>query len=100
MAATGTVFDTLKVFGVVLLVAIIMHWGWLLVQYTVSGSLIKKNPLAMLTNMLPAYFTALGTLSSGATIPVTLERTTTNGIRTQIADFVIPLCAPIHLSGS
>jgi Na+/H+-dicarboxylate symporter len=100
MAATGTVFDTLKVFGVVLLVAIIMHWVWLLVQYTVAGSLIKKNPFAMLKNMLPAYFTALGTMSSAATIPVTLERTKTNGIRNRIADFVIPLCATIHLSGS
>ena len=100
MAATGTVFDTLKVFGVVLLVAIILHWVWLTIQYTVAGSILKRNPFAMLKTMLPAYFTALGTMSSAATIPVTLERAKKNGIRESIADFVIPLCATIHLSGS
>ncbi|MCK1977197.1 dicarboxylate/amino acid:cation symporter [Jeotgalicoccus huakuii] len=100
MAATGTVFDTLKVFGVVLLVAIILHWVWLTIQYTVAGSILKRNPFAMLKTMLPAYFTALGTMSSAATIPVTLERAKKNGIRERIADFVIPLCATIHLSGS
>ena len=50
--------------------------------------------------MLPAYFTALGTQSSAATIPVTLAQTRKNGVREEIADFVIPLCATIHLSGS
>ena len=50
--------------------------------------------------MIPAYFTALGTQSSAATIPVTLEQTKKNGVRGEIADFVIPLCATIHLSGS
>ena len=53
-----------------------------------------------LKNMLPAYFTALGTQSSAATIPVTLEQTKKNGVRGEVADFVIPLCATIHLSGS
>ncbi|MGO1922289.1 MAG: dicarboxylate/amino acid:cation symporter [Jeotgalicoccus sp.] len=100
MAATGTVFDTLLVFGVVLLVAIILHWIWLMLQYTIAGSLLKQNPFKMLKNMLPAYFTALGTMSSAATIPVTLARTKENGIRARIADFVIPLGATIHLSGS
>ena len=50
--------------------------------------------------MLPAYFTALGTQSSAATIPVTLEQTKKNGVSSDIAGFVIPLCATIHLSGS
>lgn len=100
MAATGTVFDTLKVFGVVLLVAIILHWVWLTIQYTVAGTILKRNPFSMLKTMLPAYFTALGTMSSAATIPVTLERAKKNGIRERIADFVVPLCATIHLSGS
>lgn len=100
MAATGTVFDTLLVFGVVLIVAIVLHWVWLTVQYTIAGSLLKQNPFKMLKNMLPAYFTALGTMSSAATIPVTLARTKENGIRARIADFVVPLGATIHLSGS
>jgi Na+/H+-dicarboxylate symporter len=50
--------------------------------------------------MLPAYFTALGTQSSAATIPVSLAQTLKNGVKKEIADFVIPLCATIHLSGS
>ena len=50
--------------------------------------------------MLPAYFTALGTQSSAATIPVTLERAVSIGVPRQIAGFTIPLCATIHMSGS
>lgn len=50
--------------------------------------------------MMPAYFTALGTQSSAATIPVTLKQTIRNGVHEGIAGFVIPLCATIHLSGS
>ena len=50
--------------------------------------------------MLPAYFTALGTSSSAATIPVTLQQTKKNGVSDGIAGFVVPLCATIHLSGS
>ena len=50
--------------------------------------------------MLPAYFTALGTSSSAATIPVTLKQTIKNGVKESIAGFVIPLCATIHMSGS
>ena len=50
--------------------------------------------------MLPAYATALGTQSSAATIPVTLAQAIKNGVRQNIAIFVIPLCATIHLAGS
>jgi Na+/H+-dicarboxylate symporter len=50
--------------------------------------------------MLPAYFTALGTQSSAATIPVTLRQTIANGVNKDVAGFVVPLCATIHLSGS
>lgn len=59
-----------------------------------------KNPFKLLGKMMPAYFTALGTQSSAATIPVTLEQTKKNGVSSDIAGFVIPLCATIHLSGS
>ena len=50
--------------------------------------------------MLPAYFTALGTSSSAATIPVTMRQVKLNGVSEGIAGFVVPLCATIHLSGS
>ncbi|WP_052255604.1 dicarboxylate/amino acid:cation symporter [Salinicoccus sp. YB14-2] len=100
MSATGTVFDTLAVFGVVLLVAILLHWVWITIQYIIAGMALGKNPFVMIKTMLPAYFTALGTMSSAATIPVTLKRVKENGVRNRIADFVVPLCANIHLSGS
>jgi len=54
----------------------------------------------MLRNMVPAYMTAIGTQSSAATIPVTVDCTKKNGVSKKIAEFVCPLCATIHLSGS
>ena len=100
MTVEGTVFTTLQTFGVVLLLAIAMHWIWLAVLFFSSGSLTGRNPLTMAKNMLPAYFTAIGTMSSAATIPVTVRQTKANGIDESVVDFCVPLCATIHLSGS
>ncbi|PYZ97715.1 dicarboxylate/amino acid:cation symporter [Alteribacter lacisalsi] len=100
IAAEGEVFNTLSVFGVVLLVAIACHWIWITIQFTAAGALTGKNPFAAMKMMLPAYFTGLGTMSSAATIPVTLEQTKKNGVREDVANFGVPLCATIHLSGS
>ena len=72
----------------------------LVIQFTVAGIVAKKNPFRMLGNMMTAYVTALGTQSSAATIPVTLQQTLKNDVRPEIAGFVVPLCATIHLSGS
>ena len=72
----------------------------LLVQFSVAGLAARKNPLKMLRTMLTAYMTALGTQSSAATIPVTLAQTVKLGVRPELASFVVPLCATIHLSGS
>ena len=72
----------------------------LILQFCVAGIVARRNPLKMLAHMMTAYVTALGTQSSAATIPVTLEQTMRNGVRESIAGFVIPLCATIHLSGS
>lgn len=100
MAAEGTVIETLQVFGVVLAVAIGGHWLWLTIQFTVAGILTGQNPFILLKTMLPAYVTALGTMSSAATIPVTLKQTKLNNVKDNIANFTIPLSATIHLSGS
>jgi Na+/H+-dicarboxylate symporter len=72
----------------------------LIIQFSVAGFVAKKNPFRMLKHMMTAYFTALGTQSSAATIPVTLQQTIKNGVDPAIAGFVVPLCATIHLSGS
>lgn len=100
LAADGTVFETLKAFGLVLVTAVIVHWIWLIVLYLVGGTVYGKNPFAALKNMLPAYFTGLGTMSSAATIPVTVRSTKTNDVSDGVADSAVPLCATIHLSGS
>ena len=72
----------------------------LLYEYLIAGGLTHKNPLRLLINMLPAYFTALGTSSSAAAIPVTLRQTLKNGVNDGIAGFTVPLCATIHMAGS
>ena len=97
---SGTVAEIMSVFIKVFGIILLLHIGILIFQYVIAGVFAKKNPFGLLKNMLPAYFTALGTQSSAATIPVTLEQTKKNGVRGEVADFVIPLCATIHLSGS
>ena len=72
----------------------------LLLQFTIAGIVSKRNPFRLLATMLSAYVTALGTSSSAATIPVTLRSAVKTGVNPAVANFVIPLCATIHLSGS
>lgn len=100
MAHSGTAFETLSVFSRVFALIIAMHLGYLIILYTFSGSISGNNPFKSLKNMIPAYTTAIGTMSSAATIPVTLRCAKKNNIRDKIADFVIPLCATVHLAGS
>ncbi|WP_429231469.1 dicarboxylate/amino acid:cation symporter [Aeromonas veronii] len=100
MTVEGTVFTTLKTFGVVLVMAILMHWIWLSVLFVGTGLALGRSPAQLIKNMLPAYFTALGTMSSAATIPVALQSSKNNGVSDGIANFTVPLCATIHLCGS
>jgi len=100
MTATGQVMRVLRVFAGIIVVIFVMHILWLLFLYIIGGGVSHKNPFRLLKNMMPAYFTALGTQSSAATIPVTLKQTVKNGVSEGVAGFVIPLCATIHLSGS
>ncbi|WP_339922216.1 dicarboxylate/amino acid:cation symporter [uncultured Cyclobacterium sp.] len=100
MSFSGQVFSIFSVFISIIGVIFTLHVLLLLLQYIIAGVVTKKNPFKLLLNMMPAYFTALGTQSSAATIPVTLEQALKNGVSDKIAGFVIPLCATIHLSGS
>lgn len=100
MAYGGAVMEILSLFGIVFVLIIILHWLMLVLQYTAAGAMTKRNPFSMLKTMMPAYFTALGTQSSAATIPVTLRQARKTGADERIADFSIPLFATIHLSGS
>ena len=100
MASSGKVVGVLVVFIKIIGIIFALHIGLLLLQYIIAGLVAKKNPLRLLLTMLPAYFTALGTASSAATIPVTLGQARKNGVSQGVSAFVIPLCATIHLAGS
>lgn len=100
MAASGEVMRVVSLFVKIIVVIFVLHILWLVALYVVAGLVSGKNPFKMLGTMLPAYFTALGTQSSAATIPVTLAQAVRMGVREEVAGFVVPLCATIHLSGS
>ena len=79
-------------------------WGltivFLVLLYSAAGAVAGRNPFKMLWNMIPAYLTALSIASSAAVIPVTLECCEKNGISKDIRNFVVPLCANVHMVGS
>ncbi len=100
MTYVGQVFSILTVFIKIIGIIFLIHIGMLLIQFIIAGGFTRKNPLKLLWTMMPAYFTALGTQSSAATIPVTLEQTRKNGVSEDVSGFVIPLCSTIHMSGS
>lgn len=97
---SGQIASMLSLFIKIIGIIFALHVLILLLQYTIAGIVTRRNPFKLLYTMLPAYFTALGTQSSAATIPVTLKQTLSNKVNPDVADFVIPLCATIHLSGS
>ena len=100
MSFSGQAWRIISVFVAIIGVIFVMHVLLLVLQYCIAGLISQRNPFKSLYNMLPAYFTALGTSSSAATIPVTMAQTKKNGVSEGIAGFVVPLCATIHLSGS
>lgn len=100
LAYAGTIVELMTSFVKVFAVILVLHVTILIVQYFIAGTASKKNPFGLIKNMIPAYTTAIGTQSSAATIPVTVECTKKNGVSDAIAEFVCPLCATIHLSGS
>lgn len=100
MSVSGQIGTVLMAFLKIILIIFVMHVVLLLIQYCIAAPFARRNPLSMLRTMLPAYFTALGTQSSAATIPVTLRQTVKMGVSEDVAGFTIPLCATIHLSGS
>lgn len=99
LSFSGEIFNTMKSFGIVYLILFLLQIAYIFIQYGIAGMIKKKNPISLIKNMMPAYLTAVGTQSSAATIPVTLECTKENEVEDEVADFVIPLCATIHLAG-
>ncbi len=100
IAYAGKVASVIGLFVKIIGVIFVMHFALLIIQFVIAGLISGRNPVKSLMAMLPAYATALGTQSSAATIPVTLQQVIKMGIPERIAGFVVPLCATIHLSGS
>ena len=100
MTFTGEAYHIIVVFAKIICIIFVLHIVIIAYEFLIAGGLSRKNPLRLLMNMLPAYFTALGTSSSAATIPVTLRQTKKNGVSDEIAGVCVPLCATIHIAGS
>ncbi len=100
MSYSGSVFSVLSVFWKVFIIVIILHIVYVSLLFTVAGTFSGKNPLTLIRNQVPGYMTAVGTQSSAATIPVNLKCAENNGVSEDIRNFVVPLCATIHLAGS
>jgi Na+/H+-dicarboxylate symporter len=100
MKRSGDAFELMAIFGKIIIVIFVLHILVLVVLFVIAGVMSKQNPFKLMWNMLPAYMTALGTSSSAATIPVTLAQTKKNSVTPEIADFTVPLCATIHMTGS
>ena len=95
-----------KIGAMAVTMAEVIGTGWaltvvfLVLLYAAAGAVAGRNPLACLWNMLPAYLTGLSIASSSAVIPVTLECCGKNGVSEDVRDFVVPLCANVHMVGS
>ncbi|MDF2885853.1 MAG: sodium:dicarboxylate symporter [Lacrimispora sp.] len=100
MTYQGTTFAIMSVLWKVFLIVIILHLLYLVIAFTFAGTVTKRNPITMMKNQIPGYLTAIGTQSSAATIPVNIKCAESNGISEEIRNFVVPLCANIHMAGS
>lgn len=99
LTTTGEIFRTIATFSSVFAMIIVLQLSYIIIQYLIAFFYTGRNPVRSIINMLPAYFTALGTQSSAATIPVTIQSVRKNEVSEDIIDFVIPLGATIHLAG-
>ena len=100
MTAGGKIVPLLVVFLCMILVSWAVTLAYLVLMYCVAGAYARKNPLKAFWGMRSAYLTAFATCSSAASIPVSLENVKGLGVRAEVAEMVVPLCATIHLAGS
>ncbi len=101
LAYEGAIIHQFPVFIKAIIIVIVMHYIWLAVLYGIGGTISKSNPFEVLKHYGPAYLTAVGTMSSAATLPVSLECARKSIVLDrEIVDFAIPIGATIHLCGS
>lgn len=101
LAYEGSITNQLPVFIKVIIIVLIGHFIWLAFLYALSGFMSGKNPMEVLKHYGPAYLTAVGSMSSAATLPVSIECAKKSKVlRKDILNFSIPLFSNIHLCGS
>lgn len=101
LAYEGTITRQLPVFLQVIVIVLIGHFIWIALLYILAGIYSRENPLKVVKHYGPAYLTAIGTMSSAATLPVALQCAhRAKPLRKDLVDFGIPLFANIHLCGS
>ena len=101
LAYEGTITKQLPVFLIVIVIVMVGHYIWLAVLYGLAGLYSGKNPWEVLRHYGPAYITAVGTMSSAATLAVALRGAKKSSVlRSDLVDFGVPLFANIHLCGS
>lgn len=101
LAYEGGITRQLPVFLKVIVIVLIGHFIWLTLLYSIGGVVSKKNPINLLKHYGPAYLTAVGTMSSAATLPVALScAKKSKTLHEDITNFAIPLGATVHLCGS
>ncbi|MGL5745098.1 MAG: dicarboxylate/amino acid:cation symporter, partial [Cetobacterium sp.] len=101
LAYEGSITKQLPVFLKVVVIVLIGHFIWLTILYSIGGAISKQNPFKLLKSYGPAYLTAVGTMSSAATLPVALScAKKSNTLDDDIANFAIPLGSTVHLCGS
>ena len=99
IAASGELMAALGMFLTLFLFIVAFQWLELVLEYGAASIYTGKNQFGKIKNAIPAYITALGTKSSAASIPINMECASKNGTDKDVAGFVIPLCANIHLAG-
>lgn len=101
LAYEGGIIHQFPVFLKVIVIVIVGHYIWLAILYAIGGAISKTNPMEVLKHYGPAYLTALGTMSSAATLPVALTcARKAKTLDPKVTDFAVPIGATIHLCGS
>ncbi len=101
LAYKGDIITQLPIFISVILIVIVGHIIWLALLYSIGGIISKQNPKEVIKHYGPTYLTAIGTMSSAATLPVALDCAKKSSVLDEeIIDFAIPMCSTIHLCGS
>ena len=101
LAYEGLLTHQLPVFAKIIVLALLGHYIWMFILYAIAGAVARRNPWEVVRHYGPAYLTAVGTMSSAATLPVSLACARKSSVLSrETVDFMIPLGATMHLCGS